>query len=264
MKSPAPNLSDTVVISLTKVDSTTQLKLLGPLEPQSHFFVRESSRARQMSIKVHPFGRVEVVVPRRTKPHTVESFVRDHQEWIRRATREMSSHTQAADFCLPDTIRMAAVDRTVTVHYETAVKKNVCVRETENGLFLTGLVSDEKACIMRLKQWLADTARQLLVPWLERRSHETGLSYKRVQVRGQRTRWGSYSSSGTLCVNYNLLFLAPELVDYLFIHELCHVRHLNHSARYWRLVGSLLPDCRRLDRDLGHAWKDVPGWVLNP
>ncbi len=102
------------------------------------------------------------------------------------------------------------------------------------------------------------------MPSLERCSSETGLNYARVQVRGQRTRWGSYSSTGTLSINYCLMFLDPELVKYLFVHELCHSRHMNHSARYWRLVERYMPGCRQLDRALSEAWKDVPGWVLLP
>jgi predicted metal-dependent hydrolase len=67
-------------------------------------------------------------------------------------------------------------------------------------------------------------------------------------VRGQKTCWGSHSSTGTISINYCLLFLEPALVRYLMVHELCHARHMNHSRRFWRAVGLHEPDYERLDR----------------
>jgi hypothetical protein len=62
-------------------------------------------------------------------------------------------------------------------------------------------------------------------------------------------------------LNLCLLFLAPELMRYLLIHELCHGRHMNHSKRFWTLVGRFEPDYRRLDRALTESWREVPAWL---
>jgi hypothetical protein len=58
-----------------------------------------------------------------------------------------------------------------------------------------------------------------------------------------------------------LLFLDPPLVRYLFVHELCHTRHLNHSTAFWRLVQRIEPDFQRLEARLTDAWRAVPAWV---
>jgi predicted metal-dependent hydrolase len=58
-----------------------------------------------------------------------------------------------------------------------------------------------------------------------------------------------------------LLFLAPELVRYLMIHELCHARHMNHSRRFWQRVGRFEPDYRHLDKALGESWISIPAWL---
>ena len=80
-------------------------------------------------------------------------------------------------------------------------------------------------------------------------------------MRAQRTCWGSRSCSGTVSLNLCLLFLEPALLDYLIVHELCHGRHMNHSRRFWALVGRHVPDYRRLDRCLGDSWRAVPAWL---
>ena len=126
---------------------------------------------------------------------------------------------------------------------------------------LSGRTDNEKLCVTALKRWLAAVARAELEPQLQALSVSTGNPFARMQVRGQRTCWGSHSSSGTISINYCLLFLAPPLVRYLMIHELCHGRHMNHSRRYWRYVEKFEPDYRRLDKALTDAWNQVPVWL---
>ncbi|MDE6640003.1 MAG: M48 family metallopeptidase [Acetatifactor sp.] len=70
----------------------------------------------------------------------------------------------------------------------------------------------------------------------------TGGSYTSVTIRDQKTRWGSCSSRGTLSFNYRLIFAPPTVLDYVVVHELCHLTHMNHSKEFWNMVGSIMPD----------------------
>jgi len=242
-----------------------QLKLFSDTEEPGEspgFSVRESGRAKRLSIKVYPHGRVEVVVPKRTRARDVQSFVDEHRDWIKKTRASFAEKHPPQPFALPFRVRLAAIDRSFRITYRPVrASTNVRFRRHGDLLVLTGKTSDEKLCVEALKRWLAALARQEFEPWLRSLSALTGNSFRRLQVRGQKTCWGSHSSSGTISINYCLLFLEPSVVRYLMIHELCHARHMNHSRRFWQAVGRHEPDYRQLDRRLGDSWPQIPGWL---
>ena len=77
-----------------------------------------------------------------------------------------------------------------------------------------------------------------------------GVTYGRITIRNQRTRWGSCSSKGNLNFNCQLMLLSEELRDYVIIHELCHRIELNHSERFWAEVEKYCPEYRELRKKL--------------
>ena len=79
----------------------------------------------------------------------------------------------------------------------------------------------------------------------------------RICIRNQKTRWGSCSSKGNLNFNYKLLFIPEHLVDYIIVHELCHLLEMNHSPRFWTLVGRAIPDYKDCRKELRSKYKIV-------
>lgn len=233
--------------------------LTSPAEPAIK--VRHSQRARRMQIKISPWRGVEVVVPPRHSEKRIQRFVADNRTWIRDAWREIqATYPDAGQIRLPTSVHLAALEKNWKLIYRQG---NVSeIKEISPGLLCVSIAkTDGLAAAEGLRDWLGATARQAFVPWLASVAQRTGLTYKRVQIRGQHGRWGSCSARGTIALNYKLLFVKPEVVEYLFIHELCHTRHLNHSRRFWQLVGQFEPRFKRLDRLLGDSWRAVPAWV---
>lgn len=212
-----------------------------------------------MTIKVVPNRGVEVVVPPHVGHRRVQEFVSANREWIAAAKQALARDCPQADFRLPDSIELVSLGRRWTVAYKAAPRASV--RQRGDLLEVPAERGDEERCRLLLRGWLAGIGRKHLAPALLAAADRHGFAVKKVQVRGQKTRWGSCSSSGTISLNFCLLFLPWEWVDYLFLHELCHTEHLDHSKRFWRLVEKHEPDYQRLESCLNSAWQDVPGWV---
>jgi predicted metal-dependent hydrolase len=223
--------------------------------------VRISRRARRMSMRVYPGGRVEVVVPQGAGLPAVERFVARHRDWAERRSKELLQLAPKMAERQPRVVDIRLLDRQWSVEYVPGRR----VRAEQFGDSMLRVhspaVTDRHAS-QALVPWLTQLARHELAHRLRPLAIEVGIDYSRMTVRRQRTRWGSCSTRGTLSLNVCLLFQRPEVVRYLMIHELCHRRHMNHSKRFWSLVAALEPGWKSLDVELLQGWRHVPAWVF--
>lgn len=251
------------------LEDTQQLTLF-PLTnyqaPLPDYAIRESPRARHVSLKISVQGTLEVVVPRGFDPKDVPNILDQRRGWITKTLKRIeqqrdtlpSNHGDEQ----PKTLDLRSLDENWQITYKQARDITLSLtQEAPHGLILRGPVKDAGDCRDLLRGWLQRKARVELSPWLQRLSQKCDLAYSRLSVRGQTSRWGSCSSKQSISLNYKLLFLPPHLVDYVLLHELCHTVHMNHSKTYWQLVEQYYPECDRAKADLKQAWQYVPRWV---
>ena len=215
-----------------------------------------------MVVRVFHTGRVEVVVPARTSPRAIQTFLEQHRSWIERKREEARLKAVPPAPFPPARIELPACRESWRVHLSGGTGRADVAPGGEGLLVLTGDADNRQAVRQALRSWLTERARLVLTPWLIDCARELGFQYQRILIRRQRTRWGSCSMRGTISLNCCLLFQPAPVVRYLMIHELAHTRHMNHSHHFWQCVARHCPEYRRLDRQLLEGWRSVPSWVF--
>lgn len=248
-------------------DSAEQLELFSALSAAAlpDYQVRESARARHVSIKISLQGAVEVVVPAGFDPGRVPDILQRRRAWILKTVQRLQGQQMALApdhfEAVPTVLAVRSRSETWQVCYEPSDRAQLALTQAgPYALSLRGHQSDPGGPEL-LRQWLIRKARAEFAPWLRELSFVIGLPFERISVRGQKTRWASCSSDKNISLNYKLLFLPPPLVHYVFVHELCHTVHMDHSRAFWQLVAEKLPDYRYPQQELREAWRYVPRWV---
>jgi len=95
-----------------------------------------------------------------------------------------------------------------------------------------------------------ETARKIILDRIDHLNSLYQVDVKRIAIRNQKTRWGSCSRKGNLNFNYRLMYLSPKLLDYVIVHELCHLKEFNHSPQFWELVKTTIPDYKLVRKEL--------------
>lgn len=227
--------------------------------------LRESFRARNVRLCVSVARGLEVIVPSGYDVTSVPDLLERKRKWILAALERAEADRELYEpkfGQLPQQIPLPSIQRTWKIDAKESDADRISIRETGSGvLSIHGRLSDQVASRAALNRWLMREANRYLVPWFDRLGKDLDFRYRRVCIRRQRTRWGSCSSRKTIALNAKLLFLQPELVNAVMIHELCHLIEMNHSKRFWVLVERYNPDFRSHDKLLHDAWKMVPWWA---
>ena len=227
--------------------------------------IRESRRARRLNLSVLPHGTVEVVVPPRTRPDEVESFVSSHRDWIERTRDAFAAMGCTNDLRPPARIDFQLVPEHFDVHHVShsgRAQLRIERGPPDGSLRVTARSGADDVRRQLLRRWVVEQGTRVLLPRLQALSTRIGLRYRDARVGRQRTRWGSCTTARRIHLNCALLFLPSALVDCVMIHELCHLRHLNHSRHFWSLMGEFLPDYRQREKQIGRAWGRVPAWLF--
>jgi len=193
--------------------------------------VRRSERARRIRVNVDADG-VEVVLPRRAAAREAGAAVRELEPWIRRRLGELA-HAQAAVAARGDTVPYLGE------------QLGVCPQPGRTRVHRRGAVLLTPAGPERkpaLERWYRRAARTEIAPRLDRACTLAGLSYSKLTIRGQRTRWASCSRSGAMSFNWRLLLAPEDVLDYVVWHEVCHLQVMDHSPRFWALLARWCPD----------------------
>jgi predicted metal-dependent hydrolase len=202
---------------------------------QIAYSIRRSERARRVRVTVDAARGVEVVLPRRAPEREAAAALRELRPWIERRIAELE-RAQAAVAARGDSLPY--LDEVLHVRAEPGRS-----RVHRRGSQLLAPAGEARRAA--LERWYKRAARDEIADRLDAACRQTGSTYTKLTIRGQRTRWASCSPAGAMSFNWRLL-LAPEAVlDYVVWHEVCHLEVMDHSRRFWSLLASRCPDYRR-------------------
>lgn len=238
------------------------LELLAPLD----YKLVVSGRARRLTLRVEPGRGVIVTIPRRFPKRDVPAFVEKHRDWVESVMLDIVAKTpEHYRQWPPRNLYLKSMDRQIEILYtaEQEPDFDICVGSVSavTTLVIVANPDDKASVATEIARFLMKLAKQLLPPRLAQLAAKHALTYSRVQIRGQRTVWGSYSTSGTLSLNYKLLFLSADLVDYVLLHELAHTLCMDHSPVFWRHLEALQSGAKALDGQLAESGREVPPWL---
>src|SRR3990170_2872440 len=202
--------------------------------------IRRSDRALHARILVNADG-VEVVVPRRFPLRKVEPFVQEKRPWIERTLRRMRESEGAYPLPLVadgGQVPYLGERLALRVRREPGRRRAHVARR---GFELRVALGADTPLREALEGWYRRQARAEVAVRLDAAVARAGRSYTTLQIRGQRTRWASCSTSGAMSFNWRLLLAPAEILDYVVEHEVAHLDHQDHSRRFWDLLASRSP-----------------------
>lgn len=238
---PAPRRS--------KTRPTSQVEL--PSGKVLSYRIKTCARSKHLRLKISPRDGLTVVVSKRARKRWIEKVVRSKRDWIAYHVARIEQLQPAR----PTTIELAAIGESWKIEYAAQENQPIRVRPSaEKTLLISGDLKDDVPIRQALATWIRKQANQKLIPWLEEVSRETGYSFSKATIRSQRSCWGSCSRKRAISLNYQLLFLKPELVRCVLVHELCHTLVMKHSPEFWELVRTHDPEFRAHRKALRAVW----------
>ncbi len=214
--------------------------------------VRRRGR-RQVTLQLEPRVGLSVLAPRRLPLREVDAVLEREQDWLRRrlaALRDWEAAHPPRRFVDGETLSLLGERWRLCVREERGRRRPTLRHDSrpdgpgEIILHMPAGLCDEprrEAARRCLESWYRRLAKRLLAARIERWQRAVGKKPHSVSIRDNRSRWGSCSDAGRLSFNWQIVMAPPAVLDYLVVHELCHLVHGDHSPAFWRLVGGILP-----------------------
>ncbi len=191
---------------------------------------RKSTKAKNIAIRINHLKQVELVIPKNVSVTRAKKFLIQKQKWI---FSKLSSIKDPEESLLSDQVVIFGVAH--KIDYRVS-KSNISVKIEAGEVKLSCSIEDIKKV---LTEFLKSLFLKEVVKTTELIVKKQGLSFSKIKISDTTTTWGSCSSSKVLSFNWRLVFAPKEIVKYVIAHEVAHLKEMNHSADFWKLVESI-------------------------
>lgn len=209
----------------------------------------KSKRSKRISLRVTP-EKVRVSAPVKASKPEIETFIERNQEWILKNWLKLQETVVKPKLRVYESgVRLPYRGEDLELQILGKSTQQVKARYiSENRQLIIeypqALADDQKQALIReiLEKWYKMRARTVFLQKLDFWSQQMGVTYNQFRLKEQKTRWGSCSSLGNINLNWRVIMAPEGVMDYLVIHELAHLRYLNHSQAFWDFVTKFCPD----------------------
>ncbi len=215
--------------------------------------VIRANRRKTTCIQINT-GIVTIRVPKKLSINEIDLLINSRTLWIKEKLLQQKQLPQRQQRRYENGEDVYYLGRRYQLKIEKTVKERV---KLNNGYLHVQIKNDAPEIVRKaLKKWYLNHAKQQLADKVEQFSMLIPMTPTSIQVREYKARWGSCSSNGHIKFNWKLIMAASDVVDYVVVHELCHLLEHNHSTNFWSLVKSILPNYeiqRQWLREHGHS-----------
>ena len=214
------------------------------------YHVKRKPKSKTITLRLVTPTTLEITAPKVIDPDEIQELLQQKQKWIFKKAEHLSSiAANPLNISLDHGSQLLYQGRSYLLHLKTSDTKRPAVFLTPGGIHVSipAKKMDHASTLAHelLRNWYVENATRQFTEktifWAGRLSVQPA----KISIRDQKTRWGSCSSRGTINYNWRVIMAPPEIMDYLVVHELCHMRIANHSAFFWQLVGQFMPEYRQ-------------------
>lgn len=228
------------------MEIATSLNIQGTIIPYEE---RKNSRSKRLSLRIGR-DKVRVTAPCKATRREIREFVRVNQDWILAHWLKIQEELlQIPERQYQDGETLSVLGQSLELKILKANQKTIRLRylQEEKRIEIRlpeGIAPEDQNEAIReiLEKGMKRKAREVFQAKLNKLSAQMGVSYKAFRLKEQKTRWGSCSSKGNINLNWRVILAPERVVDYLIIHELAHLKHMNHSPAFWDVVGQYCPE----------------------
>ena len=226
--------------------------------------VRRSTRAKRLSLKIDSTGKFTLVIPKFTMGFSVNRFIEQNADWINEHTekaKNMQKLHPKPKYQTGDTFYYFGEKVFLEVSPSSKKRPSIKIREDKMIICIYEKVSKKEGVEMvkkAIEKFYRKKAEEVIHDRLQFFSEQYDFKYNNVVLKNQKTRWGSCSSSKNLNFNWRLIMAPIEVIDYIVVHELCHLKQMNHSLKFWKLIEKIIPDYKKSKK-----WLKEKHYLLN-
>ncbi len=229
--------------------------------------IRKSHRAKNIRMTFEDADHLVVTLPYQCRLKEAESVLLEHKNWILRKIKESQTKRKIPPpFLLTDGAQLPVLDKAYPLSLSVQNQKRARWDFQHNTLNITAHQLTPSIISRGVMHWYRTMARLFLEDRVPYWAKKINVSPINIRVKNQRTLWGSCSRKANLNFNWRILLLSNQAANYLIIHELSHLKELNHSPNFWQHVQEYCPEYRIHKAELKHknAWLKYPGNTANP